>query len=82
MEAEVPELGCLYAKKDNPVRKTCIYIMNTSFFKQGTLFAILANCVFLAMETNRPGYHDTKEGKASEVAECVPHGSRMRLCAQ
>lgn len=76
MEEEVPELGCLYASKSNPVRKACIYLMNTAFFKHGTLFAILANCAFLALETNRPGADETDEGKATLAAECVPGATR------
>lgn len=83
MIEEVPEFGLFYMKRTNLFRQGCIYFMNTQSFKTGTLLAILVNCAFLAMDTNRPGYPATEAGRASLLAECastLPPSPSCRQC--
>ena len=57
---------------ESPVRRFCIVAINTPLFSRISLGTILANCVFLSITTNAPGFNETSTGRAVVISECAP----------
>ena len=62
-------LGVLTA--DNPIRKIAIRACFHPHFDRVVLGVIALNCVFLAMDSNAPGFAETTRGKAVRYSEPV-----------
>lgn len=52
-------------------RRGCIYAVKSKAFERISLFLILANCVFLAMDSNAPDFQHTQLGGVLQAAELV-----------
>lgn len=52
-------------------RRSCIYAVKSKAFERMSLFLILANCVFLAMDSNAPDFQHTQLGGVLNAAELV-----------
>lgn len=50
-------------------RRACIYVVKSKPFERLSLLLILANCIFLAMDSNEPEFADTKIGGVLNIAE-------------
>ena len=58
-------------EKDNFIRKPMIRFVRWKLFDWTMLIVILANCVTLAMDSNRPGFPDSTMGMALTKANYV-----------
>ena len=58
-------------KKDNVVRKPLIRLVRWKFFDWFMLAAILANCITLGMDSNRPGFADSDLGQSLAISNVV-----------
>ncbi|KAK3250718.1 Caveolin-2 [Cymbomonas tetramitiformis] len=58
-------------KLDNPVRKVTLKIVKSKAFDRFILCMILFNCLFLAMDSNKPDFEDTSLGKFLATMELV-----------
>ena len=52
-------------------RRACIYAVKSKAFERISLSLILANCVFLAMDSNAPDFQLTQLGEVLQAAELV-----------
>lgn len=52
-------------------RRACICTVKSKAFERMSLFLILANCVFLAMDSNAPDFQHTQLGGILQAAELV-----------
>eukprot|EP00198_Chlamydomonas_reinhardtii_P012138 XP_001701475.1 voltage-gated Ca2+ channel, alpha subunit [Chlamydomonas reinhardtii] len=58
-----PEYSLLFLRKSNFVRKWCVYTTHTRVFEWTILAAIIANCVTLAVSSNRQDFDETPLGR-------------------
>ena len=56
---------------DGAFRRVCIYVVKSKAFERLSLSLILANCVFLAMDSKDPDFASTRGGAMLRVAEWV-----------
>lgn len=56
---------------DCAFRKVCIYVVKSKAFERLSLLLILANCVFLAMDSKDPDFSSTRAGAMLRAAEWV-----------
>ena len=61
---ELAPTALLFLRKDNFVRKPLIRLIRWTFFEWFMLTAILANCITLAMDSNKPGFAESTMGIA------------------
>ena len=61
---ELAPTALLFLKKDNFVRKPLIRLIRWKLFEWFMLTVILANCITLAMDSNRPGFAESTTGIA------------------
>jgi hypothetical protein len=57
--------------KGNPMRKAMIKVVKSQTFDQFILLLILANCVFLAMDTKEVLFEESAWGKATAMSEHI-----------
>ena len=53
----------------SPVRRCFVYAVKSKFFERLSLLFILANCIFLAMDSNDPDFQYTHTGMVLRAAE-------------
>jgi len=58
-------------RKDNPVRKPLIRLVRLKMFEWVMLTVILANCVTLAMDSNKPGFDESSMGRSLQLSNYV-----------
>ena len=58
----LPNHSLFVLGKGNPMRKAMIKVVKSQTFDQFILLLILANCVFLAMDSNAPDFYETDLG--------------------
>eukprot|EP00798_Chlamydomonas_sp_ICE-L_P006468 gene6469-3102_t len=61
----------LFLGTENPVRRFCCRLVTMKVFEWFMLVAILANCVTLAMGSNKPGFNDTSMGQSLILSNYV-----------
>lgn len=54
---------------DNPLRRQLIRIVKSWYFEQTVLILIIANCISLGFDSNRPSFAETTKGKGLELLE-------------
>mmetsp|Transcript_3541 Transcript_3541/g.12709 ORF Transcript_3541/g.12709 Transcript_3541/m.12709 type:complete len:1714 (-) Transcript_3541:989-6130(-) len=55
----------------NPLRRSVVYIIKSKHFERFILFLILSNCIFLAMDVNKPNFEETNTGIVIAWSEIV-----------
>eukprot|EP00892_Ulva_mutabilis_P001295 jgi/Ulvmu1/11166/UM072_0002.1 len=66
---EVRSFGLFHT--NTKFRRACIYAVKSKAFERMSLCLILANCVFLAMDSNAPDFKHTQLGGVLQAAELV-----------
>ena len=67
----IPNYSLFILGKRNPIRAATISLVKGPYFDQFILLLILANCVFLAMDTNEVLFEESSWGKAVSMSEVV-----------
>ena len=67
----LPNHSLFVLGKGNPMRKAMIKVVKSQTFDQFILLLILANCVFLAMDTKEVLFEESAWGKATAMSEHI-----------
>ena len=67
----LPNHSLFVLGKGNPMRKAMIKVVKSQTFDQFILLLILANCVFLAMDTKEVLFEESALGKATAMSEHI-----------
>ena len=67
----LPNHSLFVLGKGNPMRKAMIKVVKSQTFDQFILVLILANCVFLAMDTKEVLFEESAWGKATAMSEHI-----------
>ena len=67
----LPNHSLFVLGKENPMRKAMIKVVKSQTFDQFILLLILANCVFLAMDTKEVLFEESAWGKATAMSEHI-----------
>ena len=67
----IPDYSLFILGKRNPIRAATISLVKGPYFDQFILLLILANCVFLAMDTNEVLFEESSLGKLVAMSEVI-----------
>ena len=68
---ELAPTSLFVLRKDNLVRKPLIRLVRLTVFEWVMLTVILANCVTLTMQSNKPGFDESALGRALALSDVV-----------